>query len=158
MKMQILVGTSILLSLVGVYSMGATEIKLNPKMNYNSDCNDGAILTGKEMSDGKLATDKPTYVMIYSNQCFNSKRQARRTAELYQKYQKTVKFILIDLDSKKSEEQNEIMKKHYKGYIPHVIVFDKNGKALYDQAGEVDSKVIEQNIKKAMETGEKRKK
>ena len=103
---------SILFFLIIGYSFGATDIHLNPKLDYNSDSNDGPILTGKLMEDGKVATDKPTYVMVYSNLCFNSKRQARRTEDLYKKYQDKVKFILIDLDAKHSDEQKSLMKKH----------------------------------------------
>lgn len=121
---------------------GATDIQVNPKMDYNSDCNDGPILAGKDLSDVKLSPDKPNYIMFYSNLCFNSKRQAKRTAELYQKYQDKVKFILIDIDKKYTPEQQDLVKKHFKGYIPHVTVYDSKGKVVYDQSGEVETKIL----------------
>jgi len=35
-----------------------------------------------------------------------------------------------------------LVKKYYKGYIPHVLVLDAHGEPLYDQSGEVDTAVI----------------
>jgi len=73
----------------------------------------------------------------------NSKRQARRTVELYNKYRSQVHFVVIDLDVQRSPEQQQVVKKYYNGYIPHVLVLDTHGEPLYNQAGEVESQVIE---------------
>jgi len=115
----------------------ATDMKLNPNLNYSSDSNDGPLITGKNMKDGAVNKGRPAYVIFYHRECYNSKRQARRTVELYEKYNGTVDFIVIDLDSPRSSEQSELVKNHYKNYIPHVTVFNKEGKAVYDKSGEV---------------------
>ena len=39
---------------------------------------------------------------------------------------------------------------YYKGYIPHVLVLDTHGEALYNQSGEVDSEPIENIFEKAL--------
>ncbi len=82
-------------------------------------------------------------LFLYGEGCFNSKRQARRTVELYNKYRSQVHFVVVDLDVQRSPEQQELVKKYYKGYIPHVVVLDAHGEPLYNQSGEVDSAVIE---------------
>jgi len=115
----------------------ATDMKLNPNLNYSSDSNDGPLITGKNMKDGAVNKGRPAYIIFYHRECYNSKRQARRTVELYEKYNGTVDFIVIDLDSPRSSEQSELVKNHYKNYIPHVTVFNKEGKAVYDKSGEV---------------------
>ncbi|MEM7007526.1 MAG: hypothetical protein AAF462_00155 [Thermodesulfobacteriota bacterium] len=115
----------------------ATDLKLNPDLNYSSDSNDGPLITGKNMRDGKISNEKPTYVIFYHRECYNSKRQARRTVELYEKYNGQVDFVVIDLDSPRSSDQTALLRKHYKNYIPHLIIYDKNGKAVYDKSGEV---------------------
>ncbi len=115
----------------------ATDLKLNPDLNYSSDSNDGPLITGKNMSDGTLNKGKPAYVIFYHRECYNSKRQARRTVELYEKYNGKVDFIVVDLDNPRSSDQTDLLKKHYKRYIPHVTIYDKNGKAVYDKSGEV---------------------
>jgi len=119
----------------GVFA--ATDLKLNPGLNYSSDSNDGPLITGKNMSDGTINKGKPAYVIFYHRECYNSKRQARRTVELYEKYNGKVDFIVIDLDSPRSSGQSALVKSHYKNYIPHVTIFNKEGKVVYDKSGEV---------------------
>ena len=115
----------------------ATELKLNPDLNYSSDSNDGPLITGKNMRDGTINKGKPAYVIFYHRECYNSKRQARRTVWLYEKYSGKVDFIVIDLDSPRSSEQTALLRKHYKNYIPHLTIYDKDGKVVYDKSGEV---------------------
>lgn len=118
------------------------NLKLNPKLDYSSDSLDGPLITGDDVGSGFLA-GKTNYVIIYGEGCFNSKRQARRTVELYNKYRDRVHFVVVDLDTKPSAEQQKLVKQYYKGYIPHVAVLDGKGNALYNSSGEVDSKKIE---------------
>jgi hypothetical protein len=50
--------------------------------------------------------------------------------------------VVVDLDQKRSPEQQRLVKEYYQGSIPHVLILDANGKPLYNSAGEVDSKHI----------------
>jgi len=61
-----------------------------------------------------------------------------------------VHFVVIDLDVPRSPDQQKLVKQYYKGYIPHVLVFDGHGEALYNQSGEVDSQRIEDVFKTAI--------
>ncbi len=47
-------------------------------------------------------------------------------------------FVIIDLDGKRSPAQQELVKKYYRGSIPHITLLDRIGKPLYNDAGEVD--------------------
>ena len=123
-------------------SFAADNLKLNSHLDYSSDSQDGPLITGDNLQSG-LQTGKTNYIIIYGEGCFNSKRQARRTVDLYNKYKGQVSFVVIDLDTPKSAEQQELMKQYYKGYIPHVVVLGKDGKSLYNSSGEVDSGRIE---------------
>ena len=51
--------------------------------------------------------------------------------------------MVVDLDVQRSPEQQQLVKQYYKGYIPHVLVLDAHGTRLYNQLGEVESRVIE---------------
>ena len=55
-----------------------------------------------------------------------------------------------DLDVRSSLAQQELVKKYYTGSIPHVTVLDRNGKAVYDDAGEVDEAKISQILDAAL--------
>jgi len=124
------------------------NLKLNPRLDYGSDSLDGPLITGSDAQSG-FVSGKTNYVIMYGEGCFNSKRQARRTVELYNKYRSQVHFVVVDLDVQRSAEQQELVKRYYTGYIPHVLVLDARGEPLYNQSGEVDSRVIEDIFKRS---------
>jgi hypothetical protein len=125
------------------------DLKLNTKLDYTGDSLDGALITGSDAKSG-FVSGKLNYVIIYGEGCFNSKRQARRTVELYNKYRSQVHFVVVDLDTQHSPEQQQLVKQYYKGYIPHVLVLDGRGAPLYNQTGEVESRIIEDIFQKAL--------
>ena len=63
-----------------VPARAADNLKLNPKLDYNSDSADGPLITGENMDAG-LAVGRPNYVIFFGEECYNSKRQARRTRQ-----------------------------------------------------------------------------
>jgi len=60
---------------------------------------------------------------------------------LYEKYKGSVQFVIVDIDHRRSPAQNELNKKCFRGNIPHVVVLDASGSALYNRSGEVDDAV-----------------
>lgn len=133
---------SLLLAFMAPTVFGIDNLRLNQKLDCQSDSLDGPLITGDDAQSG-FVPGKTNYVIIYGEGCFNSKRQARRTVDLYNKYRDQVHFVVVDLDVRRSPGQQALVKQYYKGFIPHVVVLDANGKALYDADGEVDSRVIE---------------
>jgi hypothetical protein len=127
-----------LLFALAVSTFAADNLKLNPKLDYSSDSQDGPLIAGDNLDAG-FVRGKPAYVLMYGEGCFNSKRQARRTVELYDRYKGRVQFVIVDLDHPLSPAQEELKKKYYVGYIPHIVVLDASGTALYNSAGEVDA-------------------
>src|ERR1700694_172636 len=125
------------------------NLKLNSKLDYTSDSLDGPLISGDDAQSG-FVPGKPNYVIIYGEGCFNSKRQARRTVELYIKHRSQVHFVVVDLDIQRSPEQQKLVKQYYKGYIPHVLVLDAHGEPLYNQSGEVESRVVEEIFQKSL--------
>jgi predicted transcriptional regulator len=53
-----------------------------------------------------------------------------------------VQFVIIDLDKQRPAEQQQLVRKYYRGYIPHVVVLDAKGKAVYNEAGEISESEI----------------
>jgi len=140
----------VLASLLGGGSACAAEnLRLNPHLDYSSDSQDGPLITGDRLDEG-VARGLPNYLLIYGEGCFNSKRQARRTVHLYEKYKGRVNFVIIDLDRKQSPAQQELVGKYYRGYIPHVVVVDRSGSAVYDASGEVEEQRISALLDQAL--------
>ena len=131
---------------------GIDNLKLNQKLDYRTDSLDGPLITGDDAQSG-FQRGKTNYVIIYGEGCFNSKRQAQRTVDLYNKYRDRVHFVVVDLDLRRSPAQQELVKRYYKGYIPHVAVLDADGKVLYDADGEVASQMIEAVFEQSWEAG-----
>jgi thiol-disulfide isomerase/thioredoxin len=128
----------------------AENLKLNSKLDYTSDSQDGPLITGEHMDAGFIP-GKPAYVLVYAEGCYNSKRQARRTVDLYEEYKGRVQFVIIDLDRPLSPAQKQLKKAYYQGYIPHVVVLDSSGNALYNSSGEVDESVISKSLERALQ-------
>lgn len=127
----------------------AGQLKLNPSLDYNSDSNDGPLITGNDTTTG-LAAGKRNYVIIYGEGCYNSKRQARRTVALASRYADQVNFVIIDLDRPQSPSQQALVHAYYEGSIPHLILLDANGKPLYNRAGEQNEEVLSGILDKAL--------
>jgi hypothetical protein len=130
-------------------ALAADNLRLNAKLDYSSDSHDGPLITGDSMLEGP-ARGKPNYVIIYGEGCYNSKRQARRTVELWEKYKDRVNFVVVDLDVGPSPAQRHLVDEYYRGSIPHVVLLDRKGKALYDKPGEVDESVISSILDQAL--------
>jgi hypothetical protein len=146
--MKRLLAYVVILVVAIVPAFAGENLRLNPRLDYTNDSQNGPLISGDRMKDG-VASGKPAYVFMYGEGCFNSKRQARRTVSLYEKYKGQVQFVIIDLDHSLSPAQQGLRKKYYKGYIPHVVVLDSSGAALYNSAGEVDESVISPLLDKA---------
>jgi thiol-disulfide isomerase/thioredoxin len=142
---------AVLFLAVGIvaHADAAENLKLNQHLDYTSDSQDGPLITGDQMEDGTVS-GKPTYAIFYGEGCFNSKRQARRTVELYEKYKGRVQFVVVDLDLHQSVAQQKLVKEFYKGSIPHVVVLNRDGRTAYNSAGEVDSAEISTVLEKAL--------
>lgn len=147
--MRLFVPLLLLMTVLAGTGLAGDNLKLNPKLDFNSDSEDGPLITGTNMETG-FVPGVPAYVIMYGEGCFNSKRQARRTVELYEKYKGRVRFVIVDIDHLLSPAQEELKKKYFAGYIPHVVVLDSSGTALYNSSGEVDLAVISRVIDKTL--------
>jgi deoxyinosine 3'endonuclease (endonuclease V) len=127
----------------------AQQLKLNPRLDYNSDSMDGPLITGNNTTTGAVP-GKPNYVMIYGEGCYNSKRQARRTVALANHYADQVNFVIIDLDRPQSPAQQALVHTYYQGSIPDLILLDGDGKPLYNRAGEQSEEVLSSILDKAL--------
>ncbi len=126
------------------------QLKLNPRLDYESDSVDGPLISGNDTQTGVVA-GKPNYVMIYGEGCFNSKRQARRTVALAERYGDKVNFILIDLNKPQSPAQLKLVQRYYEGAIPDLIVLDGTGKAVYNHAGEQTEEALSRILDEALQ-------
>ena len=62
MKVRLLVAISFLVLVAGVHA--GENLRLNPRLDYSSDSQDGPLITGDHMEDGAVE-GKPNYVIFY---------------------------------------------------------------------------------------------
>lgn len=137
-------------SITEVSINAATNLKINPNLDYSSDSNDGPLITEDNITNGMIQQGKPAHIIFYHHECYNSKRQAKRTVELYEKYEGKVDFIIVDLDSEISNEQKELRDRFYRNYIPHVTIIGANGSVLYNRSGEIGADLLSSILDKAL--------
>jgi hypothetical protein len=147
--MRFVLITALILPALVASVFAGEDLHLNPKLDYSSDSQDGPLITGEDMNAG-VTPGKPSYVIMYGEGCYNSKRQARRTVSLYERYKGRVQFVIVDLDHSLPPAQRELQKRFYRGYIPHVVVLDGSGNSLYNSSGEVDEATVSGLLEKAL--------
>jgi hypothetical protein len=111
------------------------------------------LITGDDAQSG-FVPDKPNYIIIYIYVKDVLTQRDRRGAQLICTTNTVLKCTsVIDLNVQRSPEQRKLVKQCCKGYIPHVLVLDAHGEALYNQSGEVDSEHIEDIFKNSLGHG-----
>jgi hypothetical protein len=83
--MRSLMMVATLLMVFATSAFAGENLKLNPKLDYTSDSQDGPLISGDDRDAGWVS-GKPAYVIIYGEGGINSKRQARRTVDQYEMY------------------------------------------------------------------------
>ncbi|HZX14639.1 MAG TPA: hypothetical protein VFF49_09625, partial [Thermodesulfobacteriota bacterium] len=68
----------------------------------------------------------------------------------YERYEGNIDFIIVDLDSKISNEQNELRERFYRNYIPHVTIISANVSVLYNKSGEIGTDLLSSILDKAL--------
>jgi hypothetical protein len=121
----------------------ADNLVLNPNLDY-SDHNkkQGPLITGDNINDG-LVQGVPNYIFFFGEKCYNSKRQARLTVHMYEKYKDRVHFVIVDLDKLTSPEQKLIRNRYFVGWIPHTTILDKQRHVVFDYTGDTEDSIID---------------
>jgi hypothetical protein len=117
----------------------ASNLVLAPGLSFRDDSSPNFPIRSSDAGNGAIAADRPTLIFIGTAHCWNTAREAERVVMLYQRYKNKVHFIIIDLNNT-SSVQRRIVAKYYRGYIPTIVLFDRRGRLVYDQAGETASR------------------
>jgi thiol-disulfide isomerase/thioredoxin len=117
----------------------ASALKLAPELSFVDDSSNNFPIRSDDANDGTIAGDRPTVIFFGTSHCWNTNREAERLVALYPKYRDRAHFVVVDLNHV-APDQRALVNKYYSGYIPTIAIFDRNGKAVYDRAGETASR------------------
>ena len=139
------VSVSIIVSLIFAIALAAeipgapaTDLKLAPDLSFSDDSSANFPIEGKNLADGSIANDHATVIFFGTANCWNTAREAERLVHLYPQYKDKIRFVVVDLRNP-SLAQQALIGRYYRGYIPTIAVIDRDGKVLYDRAGETAS-------------------
>ena len=132
---------------------GAANLSLAPNLSFTDDSSSNFPIRGEHLSDGKIASDRPTAIFFGTSHCWNTNREAERFIRLYEKEKETARFLVVDLDHP-SAEQKPLVARLYEGRIPTVAFLDKAGQVVYARSGETarergDASRLEELLKQA---------
>ena len=114
---------------------GAVNLSLAPGLSFTDDSSSAFPIRGQNLSDGKIASDRPTAIFFGTSHCWNTNREAERFVALYAKHREDARFLVVDLDNL-SADQRKLVARLYRGAIPTVAFLDRKGTVVYNRAGE----------------------
>ena len=132
---------------------GATDLTLAPGLSFTDDSSSAFPIRGANLADGRIASDRPTAVFFGTSHCWNTNREAERFVALYRKHAEDARFLVVDLE-RQSADQQKLVARFYRGYIPTLAFLDRKGNVVYNRAGETarergDASALEEILKKA---------
>jgi thioredoxin-like negative regulator of GroEL len=116
-------------------SIGAENLVLNPHLDYQKNNHQGPLITGDKMLES-TKPGMPNFIVFYAEFCYNAKRQARTTVDLYKQYRNRVHFVIIDFEYGWSTAQNKLVEKYFARHIPQVVILDSTGRPVFNYIGE----------------------
>ncbi len=132
--------TAVLLALPALLT-AAENLRMNPRLDYMKNGVQGPLILGDHMDD-VVEQGVPNFIIIYAEFCYNAKRQALRTVELYRDYKDSVHFVVINLSQPLTPVQIDLFKKYLSADFPHIIIVDRLGKPVFDYIGETPAATL----------------
>jgi len=124
---------------LAVSALAADNLTLAPGLSFTDDSSDNFPIRGDHLADAEVVEGRAAVVFFGASNCWNTAREAERLVTLYPKFRDQVSFIIVDVNHP-SEAQRPLLKAHYKGYIPTLVVLAPDGTALYARSGETADK------------------
>lgn len=114
---------------------GASNLFLAPDLSFTDDSSANFPIRGEGVSDGRIASDRPTAIFFGTAHCWNTNREAERFVALYRRHAGEARFLVVDLQHA-SADQQKLIARFYRGYIPTLAFLDRTGSVVYNRAGE----------------------
>lgn len=133
---------------------GASNLFLAPDLSFTDDSSANFPIRGENVSDGGIASDRPTVIFFGTAHCWNTNREAERFVALYRKHAAEARFVVVDVEHA-SADQKKLVSRFSRGYIPTLAFLDRKGSVVYNRAGETarergDASALEGILRKAI--------
>jgi hypothetical protein len=132
---------------------GASALSLAPDLSFTDDSSSAFPIRGENLTEGRIASDRPTAIFFGTSHCWNTNREAERFVTFYRKHKGEARFLVVDLEHP-SVDQKNLVSRLYSGSIPTLAFLDQKGIVVYNRAGETarergDASGLEEILKRA---------
>jgi len=120
-------------------ALAAENLTLAPGLSFTDDSSNSFPIQGDHLGDAEFGMGRASVAFLGASNCWNTNREAERLVALYPKFRDRVRFIIVNVNHP-SEAQRPLLKAHYRGSIPTLVVFAPDGTVLYTRSGETADK------------------
>lgn len=136
--------------IIPTLAAGAENLVLNPHLDYKKNNHQGPLITGDKMTES-IKPGVPNYITFYAEFCYNAKRQARTTVDLYNKYKGRVHFVVVDFEYGWSAAQDKLVQKYFVHNIPQLVILDSKGRPVFNYIGQAPEGLLEKWLNATLE-------
>lgn len=133
-----------------ITTTAADHLTLNPHLNFTKNNHQGPLITGDHMMESVKA-GMPNYIVFYAEFCYNAKRQARTTVQLYRQYKGRVHFVVVDFEYGWSAVQDKLVQKYFAREIPQIVILDAKGRPVFNYIGQTPESLLESWLNATLE-------
>jgi len=110
----------------------------------------GSLVPSKVTLAQSLKRDKTTLLVFYVDDSRDCKQYATVVSSLQAVYGRAADFIPVDVDSIPAKSTYEPTEPgyYYKGFVPHVVLFDQSGKEVLNDKGQVPFEQVDDAFRK----------
>ena len=117
------------------FGRAAENLTLAPGLSFTDDSSDDFPIRADDLGAATTGGGRVTIAFFGAAHCWNTNREAERLVTLYPKFRDRVRFVVVDVGHP-SEPQRALMQRHYRGYIPTIVVFAADGSVRHSGSGE----------------------
>jgi len=109
----------------------------------------GSLVPPRVTLAQSLKGPKPTLLVYYINDSRDCKAFTTTVSQLQAYYGRAADFIPIDIDSIPPQAQYATNEPgyYYQGFVPQTVLLDTTGKVIFNQAGNIDFAVIDDQFR-----------
>lgn len=111
------------------------NLRLAADLSFVDDASDAFPIQGDHLDDADVPKGRAAVMFFGTSHCWNTNREAERLVSLYAKYRDRVTFIVVDVVHP-SRAQRPLLETYYRGFIPTLVVLDRQRSIVYAKSGE----------------------
>ncbi|MFP4006956.1 MAG: thylakoid membrane photosystem I accumulation factor [Spirulinaceae cyanobacterium] len=113
----------------------------------------GSLVPTRNTLAESLQKHRPVVLVFYVDDSSDCKEYALVVSRLQETYDRVASLIPIDIDSLALDQEYGLNEAghYYRGFVPQVVVFDREGKVRFDEVGQVSYEKLDSVLREVFE-------